>query len=326
MPDVTRLLGDLSVEQFLAEYWQKRPLLIRQALPGYTCPVSPDELAGLACEEEVESRLIMEKDGATPWQVEHGPFPESRFSDLPATHWTLLVQEINKHVPDFALLQERFAFIPNWRLDDVMVSYAPDQGTVGPHADNYDVFLIQGLGRRRWQVNERAPAPDELIPGLPLRIMRTFEPQQEWVLEPGDMLYLPPGVAHYGVALGECITISVGFRAPNWYELRRDYFDDRLAGSDTEIFYADPDLHAQENPGELAESARQKVRTALRALVEDDAGIDRWLGGWLTEPRPGHTIPEPEERLEPTQLLARLEAAGEIWRSEYCRFTFIPCW
>ncbi len=141
-----QLLGGLSAEEFLQQYWQKKPLLIRQAIPDYSTPLSPDELAGLACEQEVESRLILEKDADTPWQLEHGPFTETRFSQLPATHWTLLIQKVNQLLPQLAELLDQFNFIPNWRIDDVMVSYAPEAGSVGPHVDQYDVFLLQGLG------------------------------------------------------------------------------------------------------------------------------------------------------------------------------------
>jgi 50S ribosomal protein L16 3-hydroxylase len=264
MNDIKTLLGGLSVEEFLDKYWQKEPLLIRQAFPGYQCPVTPEELAGLACEEDVESRLIMEQGGEKPWQVEHGPFPEERFTTLPATHWTVLVQEINKHVPEFALLQDRFSFLPNWRLDDVMVSYAPEHGTVGPHADNYDVFLIQGAGHRRWQINRKEPTDDDLLPDLPLKIMKNFEVEEEWVLEPGDMLYLPPG--------------------------------------------------------EIALDAREEFRELIRSIPMDDERIDRWFGSYITDVRPGHYVPEPEEELRPKKFKDLFKKNGELWRSEYTRY------
>ncbi len=316
-----QLLGGLTPRRFLAEYWQKKPLFVRGALPGYTSPVAPDEIAGLACEEEVESRLVMEKGGVRPWQVEQGPLSEQRFTRLPEQYWTLLVQEANKHVPDFALLQERFRFLPNWRLDDVMVSYAADLGSVGPHADNYDVFLIQGFGRRRWQINLAPPGPDDLIPDLPLKIMRRFEAEQEWIVEPGDLLYLPPGVAHHGVALGESITVSVGFRAPSLQDLLARYCGDTLAGIDPESFYGDPDLAPQANPGEIDAAARERLRGMIRdTLLRDDAAIDRWFGSYITDIKPGHELPEPPEELEPERLRALLAGGAELWRSEYCRY------
>lgn len=314
------LLGGLCPAEFLHRHWHKEPLLVRGALPGYRSPVAPDELAGLACEEEVESRLILEKDGARPWQLERGPFPEERFARLPPTHWTLLVQEINKHVPEFALLQDAFGFIPNWRLDDVMVSYAPPFGTVGPHADNYDVFLIQGLGRRRWQINRRPPGPEDLIPGLDLRIMRHFETEDEWVLEPGDMLYLPPGVAHWGVALEDCMTISVGFRAPTEQEVLAAWAADVVAGLDPERFYSDPELTPAAHPGLLSSEARAHIRALLRTLVADEAAMDRWFGRFITDVRPGHFVPEPERPVDAAGLRRLLKRHGELWRSEYCRW------
>ena len=316
-------LGDITVEAFLQEYWQKKPLLIKNALPDFPCPVSPEELAGLACEPEVESRLIEEHGADGGWQVRNGPFSEEDFLALPESHWTVLVQEINKHVPEFALLQDRFGFIPNWRLDDVMVSFAPDQGTVGPHADNYDVFLIQGPGQRRWQLSYQEAGPEQLIPGLPLRILRDFRSEEEYVLEQGDMLYLPPGVVHHGVALDDCITISVGFRAPAKVELLSGYVADVLAGMDPEAFYEDPDLRPQTNPGQLTEQARERIREIIRSIPQDDEGIDRWFGSFTTDVRPGHYLPEPETPLDETQLLDAIRQQGELWRSEYARFAYV---
>jgi 50S ribosomal protein L16 3-hydroxylase len=319
LPSPASLLGGLTIEEFLRDYWHKKPLLVRRAFPGYACPIAPEELAGLACEEGVESRIVLEKDGERPWQAEHGPFPEERFLRLPPTHWTVLVQEMNKHVPAFALLQDHFAFIPWWRLDDVMVSYAPEHGSVGPHADNYDVFILQGAGRRRWQINTRAPGPEDLIPGLDLRIMKHWETEQEWVLEPGDMLYMPPGVAHYGVALDDCISISVGFRAPNVKGMLIDFAERFIETADPERFYADPDLAPQPDPGEISLAARERIRDIIRAIDLSDAGIDRWFGQFITEAKPGHDVPLPEEALDAEGFEQRLEDTGLLIRSEYCR-------
>lgn len=317
------LLGGLSPAEFLRDYWQKRPLLVRGALPDYVCPLSPEELAGLACEEEVEARLIEQAHGAKPWQVRHGPFDEQDFVSLPETHWTVLVQEINKHVPEFALLQQDFDFLPNWRLDDVMVSYAPDQGGVGPHADNYDVFLIQGAGQRRWQLSHQEAGPNSLIPDLPLRVLADFQPEEEYLLEAGDMLYLPPGVVHDGVAIGHSTTISVGFRAPNQVELLAAYLADALAQMDSEAFYHDPDLAPQANPGLIAPASLAGIRRIIHSLPQQDADIDRWFGSFITDVRPGHYLPEPEAPLDEAAFLARLQQQGELWRSEYARFAYI---
>jgi len=188
-------LTNFNTATFLRDYWQKKPLLIKNPWDAWSNPLEPDELAGLACEEEVESRLIMQ--AGDTWKVENGPLPESRFGELGDKHWTLLVQAVDHFVPEVAALIEPFRFIPNWRIDDIMVS--ADGGGVGPHFDHYDVFLIQGLGKRRWQVGAACDENTELLPQDDLRLLADFEASDEWVLEPGDILYVPPGVAHEGV-------------------------------------------------------------------------------------------------------------------------------
>jgi 50S ribosomal protein L16 3-hydroxylase len=317
------LLGGLTISEFLRDYWQKRPLLVRNALPNFVMPLSPEELGGLALEEGVEARIVLEKGGKTAWELRRAPFSEEDFTTLPATHWTLLVQEINKHIPEFALLQDEFNFLPNWRLDDVMVSYAPDQGTVGPHADNYDVFLFQGLGQRRWQLSNQPCGVDALLPDLPLRILKDFRPEEEMILQQGDMLYLPPGVVHHGVALGDCMTISVGYRAPTEVDLIAGYIADRLADIDPERFYSDNDLKPQSDPGLIADEALAKVRQILLAAIDEQA-IDRWFGQYITDLRPGHTIPLPEEEMSADEIVIAIRQWGDIWRSEYCRFAWRP--
>ncbi len=286
-------LGDLTPEQFLRDYWQKRPLLIRQAIPDFESPITPDELAGLACEEGVESRLILERDGKTPWEVRHGPFSETTFADLPETHWTLLVQEVNRHVPEIADLMDRFNFVPAWRVDDLMISYAAPEGSVGAHLDSYDVFLLQAYGQRRWQISHDC---GEFIPDLALRILQQFSPEQEWVLEAGDMLYLPPNIAHHGVAVGECMTFSIGFLAPSHREMVADYVQMMTDQQyDEQARYADPDLTLPEQVGEIAPDALAKIREVIRQLPLTDAAIDQWFGRFITESRAGNSYELPEE-------------------------------
>ncbi len=321
-------LGELNAAQFLADYWQQKPLLIRNALPDFVCPIAPEELAGLAMEEDVESRIIQENTGDNgeppPWSLKCGPFAEEDFTSLPDTHWTVLVQEINKYIPEFALLQERFAFLPNWRLDDVMVSFAPEHGSVGPHADNYDVFLIQGPGRRRWQLSYQDCGPEQLIPDLPVRILRDFQPEEEYILEEGDMLYLPPGVVHHGVALEDCITISVGYRAPAIAELAAAYCADTVSRLDTEQFYSDPGIEPRAQPGLITPTELAHIRSELRqALLRDDDELARWFASFTTDVKPGHYLPEPEEELDSDRFVALLNSEGELWRSEYARFSYI---
>jgi len=319
----TSPLGALTEQQFLTEYWHKKPLLIRQAFANFSTPISPDELAGLACEDEVESRLILEKDGPTPWTLERGPFNETRFSQLPETHWTLLIQEANRYVPELAMLRDAFNFIPHWRNDDVMVSYAPMQGSVGPHSDQYDVFLLQGLGRRRWMINPDPVDADNLRTDTELKIMQDFQATEEWILEPGDMLYLPPGVAHYGVALDECMTFSIGFRAPSHAEILSSYVDDLVPELDDSLRYADKNLSIQKNPGEITAQTLTRIHAILQQAVGNTGRIDRWFGRYITEPRHGELPEERSPSLTPVEFRTQLEQSAGLVRSEYSRFIFI---
>ena len=322
MTESLTLLGDRSPEAFLAEYWQKRPLLIRHALPNFSSPISPDELAGLSCEPEVESRLVMERDGAAPWSVEYGPIAEQRFAELPETHWTLLVQECNRYVPELAELRDQFNFIPHWRVDDVMASYAPAQGSVGPHTDQYDVFLIQAHGTRRWQISTDPVSADNFLPDTDLCIMRDFMPNQEWVLQPGDMLYLPPGVAHHGVALEDCITLSVGFRAPSHAELLSSFADYTASQLDSTQRFADPELTVQQHPGEISAAALAQVRHILQQSLTNDAAIAQWFGEFITEPKNEHTT-EDIKPFDEAQFVQAFAQHGRLHRVEQIRFAFM---
>ncbi len=316
------LLGNRCPETFLAEYWQKYPLLIRGALPGFTSPVSPEELAGLCCEPEVESRLVLEQAGSAPWTVEYGPVAENRFAQLPDTHWTLLVQECNRYIPELAELRDRFSFIPHWRIDDIMASYAPAQGSVGPHTDQYDVFLIQAHGTRRWQISTDPVSDDNFLPDIDLCIMREFTATEEWVLHPGDMLYLPPGVAHHGVALEDCITLSVGFRAPGYAELLSHFAEHVASRFDATQRYADPTLQRQQHPGEISHDALAQVRGILQKILSDDASIDQWFGEFITEAKNEHAAEE-IETLDEQRFLQTFAEKSRLYRNEQTRFAFI---
>ncbi|MGE5155613.1 MAG: JmjC domain-containing protein [Bdellovibrio bacteriovorus] len=310
-----RLPEGLSPEGFLAEFWQRRPLLLGAALPGFRSPPSPEELAGLACEPGVESRLVLEH-GSRPWEVRHGPFDESDFAALPETHWTLLVQDVDKLVPEVAALLDAFPFIPEWRLDDIMISYAVDQGSVGPHTDEYDVFLVQAQGRRRWRIDP-SPAPDApCLPGLDLRILEQFEPREQWVLGPGDVLYLPPGVPHWGIAEGPCMTWSVGMRAPAWRELATAWYDRLIAERLPPSRYRDPrpepPRHRGEIPGVLVGEIRRTLESALAGV--DNASFAAWLGAYLTEPKE-NLEPMPRDLpLEPEAFRQELRRHGRLER------------
>ncbi len=312
----------LDAEKFLTRYWQKKPLLFRQALKGYQCPLEPDDLAGMACEAEIESRLVLEKHGASPWEARYGPFDETTFSSLPETHWTLLVQDVDKHMPEVARLIEYFRFIPDWRLDDVMVSYAVDQGSVGPHTDDYDVFLFQAKGKRRWKISTRPVAEEEYIPGLDLRIMPNFEAEEEWLLEPGDMLYLPPNVAHWGIAEGEAMTCSVGFRAPSWLDLANAWIESGLGGCLPRQRYRDPPLHPQNAPAEIHPEALEQFKTHLRQCLAELDEDPSWFGRFVTETKEHLQVFPESDPLSEQDFLTRFRQCSVIHRNSCSRFAF----
>ncbi|MFO1431169.1 MAG: cupin domain-containing protein [Candidatus Competibacteraceae bacterium] len=320
-----QVLGGLNPEQFLRDYWQKRPLLIRAALPGFRDPLSPEELAGLACEPDVEARLVLEKDGKTPWTVRHGPFSEADFLKLPETHWTLLVQDAEKQAPmRLADFLEPFRFIPDWRRDDLMISYAPAYGSVGPHVDDYDVFLLQGLGRRHWRIGAEPTAEDDYLPDTELRILRQFTPAQEWILEPGDMLYLPPRIAHHGIALEPCLTYSIGFRAPGHRELLLAFMEFLGESIDPQARYTDPALKLQDNPGAITAGALADIgRLMQHYLRTDPETIARWFGRFSTEPKPNFTAQPESDPWNPTELQTHLQGGGVLERHPGSRFTYI---
>lgn len=315
-------LGHLDPRRFLRQHWQKRPCLIPRAFPGFRSFLSPEDLLTLACREEVESRLVLEH-GDTPWQLIHGPFEPEDFLNLPAGHWSVLVQELDRHLPEAADLLEYFDFLPRWRVDDLMVSYAPAGGSVGPHLDSYDVFLLQGRGRRRWQINCRPYDAEDFIPGLDLRILKNFRPDQEWVLEPGDMLYLPPGVAHHGVALEPCLTFSIGLRAPAHRQLVEGYLEEMVQSLDPEARYSDPDLRPSPHPGEIDARALAQLRRVIRELPRDPATLDHWLGRHLTASASGLSPEPPAAPVTARALRAGLEAGTGLRRHERARLAFI---
>lgn len=320
-----RFLGGLSPAEFLRDYWQKRPLLIRDAFAGFHSPLSAEELAGLACDDEVKARLVLESGGKTPWEVRHGPFLESDFTSLPDSHWTVLITDLEKHLPDLRELLQPFRFIPDWRIDDLMASYAAPGGSVGPHLDEYDVFLLQGEGQRRWEIGTQALADDCFIEGLELRILPEFHPDESWVLEPGDMLYLPPRIPHHGVALSPCITYSIGFRAPSHQELLAAFLDDLLELVDPKPRFSDPYLPLQAHPGEITHDAIEQVRNILQQyLLQGDEGLPRWLGRFLTEPKLDLAAIYPDNApLSDDNLIEALENGACLVRNGASRLAYV---
>ena len=276
------MLG-MPAAKFLREYWQKKPLLIRNAFPGFVSPVAPEDLAGLACEDGVLARLIEHDRANDGWRVRHGPFAESDFPGMPDHDWTLLVQDMDKWDADIRALLASFTFLPRWRIDDIMISFAATGGSVGAHVDQYDVFLLQGMGHRRWQIDARPNPPAAIRDDVELKMLRTFTPSHDWVLGPGDMLYLPPGMPHNGVAVDPCLTISVGMRAPSAAELLGDFVDTLAADAPEELRYRDPDLAPQKDANEIDATAMARVVEALNLLRMNDADkLGDWFGSFIT--------------------------------------------
>jgi 50S ribosomal protein L16 3-hydroxylase len=315
-------LTSFDIDAFLRDSWQKAPLLIRNAWDAWCNPLEPDELAGLACEPGVESRLVTQS--SDQWELEHGPLPASRFRDIDKKPWTLLVQAVDHHVPAVAALLEPFRFIPSWRVDDVMVSYAADGGGVGAHFDQYDVVLVQGLGHRRWQIGAQCNRATELLAHDDLRLLASFEPIAEWVLGPGDMLYLPPGVAHNGIAVGDdCMTYSIGFRAPSRSELIAGWAEFLAGELDDGDRYGDAGLAAQANPGEISHQAVARLQEMVAERVLDSEAFAHWFGEYSTAPKSREIDWRPDQAIGLDEIRARITEGSPLLCNPASRFSFI---
>jgi len=318
------LLGGLSPAAFLRAHWQKRPLLVRQAIPGFRGIVSRDAFLALATRDDARSRLVVHRPRAAParrWERHDGPFGALEAEMLPARGWTLLVNGVESLIPGGWEILRRFSFLPAARIDDLMVSYAADGGSVGPHDDLYDVFLLQGPGRRRWQVSrqrDRAVDPDAAV-----KVLRSFVPEDEWVLDAGDMLYLPPGVAHHGVAEGPCFTYSIGFLAAGHADLYRNFFSylGELLGAnvDPEAMYRDPDLtSAAAAPHEIGDAMVARVAAVVGTARWSAADVGDFLGRFLTRPKPQVRFAAParpqliDRAAFDRRVLARSKRAGRL--------------
>ncbi|KQM46359.1 cupin [Pseudomonas sp. Leaf15] len=319
-PDIPlQLLGGITAREFLRDYWQKKPLLIRQAIPDFESPIDADELAGLALEEEVDSRLVIEH-GERPWELRRGPFAEDAFSTLPEREWTLLVQAVDQFVPEVAELLGHFRFLPSWRIDDVMISFAAPGGSVGPHFDNYDVFLLQAQGKRNWKIGQMCNSESPLLQHADLRILAEFEQSEEWVLEPGDMLYLPPRLAHFGIAEDDCMTYSVGFRAPSAAEVLTHFTDFLSQYLTDEERYTDADAQPVSDPHQIQADALDRLKGLLAEHMSDERMLLTWFGQFMTEPRYPELVAG--EELGEEDFISSLENGAILIRNPSARMAW----
>ena len=319
-----RLFGTLSINDFLQQHWQQKPLLVRQAVDVAEIDIDPGELAGLCCDTEAPSRIVIEH-GETPWQMKIGPFEEQDFTSLPADHWSLLINDIETYLPELQAFIEPFRFLPDWRIDDLMISYATDKGSVGPHVDDYDVFLIQLQGVRRWSIDENPNFDASLLVGPSLKILQNFDSNQQWDLEPGDMLYLPPGMPHHGVAAGECMTLSVGFRAPSSGELVQSWLDDIGDNKSFKTRFKDAARKAQDDSGEINQHDLAELKAVLmRGITESLPNLDSWLGRYLSEgKRPDPALLEAYASETPEDSPQDLQPETNYQRFPGTRFAYI---
>ena len=300
--NTTHLLGGLTPDQFLRKYWQKKPLLIRNAIPEMRALLTREALFNLAAREDVESRLIT--NFRRQWKMQQGPL--DALPSITQKNWTLLVQGVNLHDDQADKLLHQFRFIPDSRLDDLMISYATDGGGVGAHVDSYDVFLLQAQGQRRWRISAQHDL--SMRDDLPLKILRHFGPEQEFILGPGDMLYLPPQYAHEGVAVGECMTYSIGFRAPAWQELGEAFLAFMADSIELPGRYSDPALQSTGHPGAISDQMMDAVHRMLQKLGSTTADREIFLGEYLSEPKPSVSFdphPKPLGALQFDKAMAR---------------------
>ena len=318
----------MPAADFLREYWQKRPLLIRNAFPGFESPLSPEDLAGLACEDGVLARIVAHEPEHDKWMLRHGPFPEEMFPAMPHHDWTLLVQDVDKWDADVRALLDRFDFLPRWRIDDVMISFAAPGGSVGAHVDQSDVFLLQGLGHRRWQIDNRAATTGIAPPvhfrlDVELRLLQRFTPDHEWVLGPGDMLYLPPGVPHHGVAEDACLTYSIGMRAPSAAELLGDFVDTLAGEADEAQRYRDPDLAPPKDTNEIDAAAMERAIEALNVLrMNDPERLGDWFGRFITLYRSAGEAAPPQETRSRIEIEWDLQQGAVLHRHPWTRMAW----
>jgi 50S ribosomal protein L16 3-hydroxylase len=311
---------NLDLAAFMQEYWQKKPTVLRGAYAPFVDPITPDELAGLATEEQVESRLVTFNDGK--WKAAHGPFDD--YSQLGESHWALLVQATDHWIKPVADLITPFRGLPNWRIDDVMISYSVPGGGVGPHIDQYDVFIIQGSGSRRWRVGANTPA-EQFVATPGLLHVNQFEPIIDVELQTGDILYIPPGFPHDGYAITEAMSYSIGYRAPNQQDLFSSFADFLLQEDAGQTRYTDPQRQLTTEPGLVTEQDVNDLRTLMQSLMQDEQLFSKWLGTTLSQAKHELNILPPQEwDLIPDELIPALEAEDELYRLGGLRCLYFP--
>lgn len=317
----------IDLSSFLQDYWQKKPILLRNALADFESPITAEELAGLSLEEEIESRIVVQK-GAQDYQLKRGPFSENEYAELPEENWTLLVQGCDRLLPEVADILNDFDFLPRWRIDDIMISYATKGGNVGPHFDHYDVFLLQAAGQRHWQITSQDCHEENYIEGVDLRLMKKFTVEQDFVLKPGDILYLPPKIGHHGIALDDqCMTFSVGYRSYRGQELW-DSLGDHL--SEMSLFkelYLDPAMQSNLNPGEVTNDAAQAARQLIVNKLQDPKLLQTWFARFASQldQAAAQQLPEPltaEEIPSQQDFIDALYSEHGLIKDAVCRFVY----
>lgn len=308
----------IDIPVFLSEYWQKKPLLIKGALPAFKDFLSPEELAGMACEDDVESRLVFSNNGS--WKMKPGPFSERDFTFLPERDWTLLVQSVDHWLPEIKELLHSVSFIPSWRLDDVMISYAAVDGGVGPHFDYYDVFLVQGQGSREWQLGQHCNSKTPINTDSGLKILENFAPQESHELHAGDVLYIPAGLAHWGRAVEAGLCYSIGFRAPDLPELLSafTYQAENVLAADQR--YKDPVIDPEQKPGAISSNALQQVKSLMQSALGNQELLIQSFGRLMTEPRLEELLMPPETELSPAEMVVHLQKGMHLAPHPVSRF------
>jgi 50S ribosomal protein L16 3-hydroxylase len=305
---------------FLEQYWQKKPVLLQGLIPDFLDPISPEELAGLACEAEIESRIVRASQPDV-WELTEGPFPEFTFQELPDSNWTVLVQAVDQWLESVAQLKHGFNFVPSWRIDDVMVSFATPGGGVGPHYDNYDVFIIQGLGSRRWRIGAKCGDTTPLTDNSELRIIAEFNQHEEYFLQPGDALYIPPGYSHWGVAQTDSLCYSLGFRAPSFGEMLEGLSDRIIDNLPATRRFVDYKPSIPKRVGEIDIQAIGETFQELKELITSKTEFERWFGCHVTRSKYPDQIPPPLKSIHPNDLRTLLQSA-QLCRHPASRYAF----